>query len=261
MATKYVIRKQSFWYTDEWYLPLIELAECEDDTLLGGIYDVFNDYEGAYTQLRHLVIRTLRQKDYCNGFDPEEFLPNLEKFIQQNTNNPLFKLEGSIPPELNDDDLFKFAQATHWMPYVIRSFTSEQKLYAVWSLFDEQYLIDRWDSTTLLLTDEHGVTIGNESSGIFYALQHNQAELMGCIVGHYDTLSEYPELLRQLLRIPDTGITFNTLGAYIEFNDYHVSAQHFHTLNRLLKEPFYELHLIRPDQIKQVFENPTVKIL
>lgn len=279
MATKYVIRTKGFVYNDEWFIALPERGsaaakEFDEDEfelysyraeLIGGaIHQVFDDEAKALACFRTMVLEVLRQPDYCMQFDPYRLRPALERLIQETMCNPSFKLTGEIPTELSDDTLFRFAQERNWLPYELSVFDQNRSIYAVWCLNEAKYLRDAWSNTTLLVYED-GYPVGDmnivAALGYEYESDYEEQTLGGNIIGSPEQLSDQPILLKQLLELPETGINYYGDQTPIEFLSYFEAiSHHFHTLNSLLKKPFYELHPIRPDQIKQVFENPTVRI-
>lgn len=58
MATQYVIRRNAFFYTDEWYA-------CEEEEE-GRVYQVFDSQEEAQTVMHGLNIQVLRN---CEDLD------------------------------------------------------------------------------------------------------------------------------------------------------------------------------------------------
>ncbi|MEC7119606.1 MAG: hypothetical protein VXW65_06875 [Pseudomonadota bacterium] len=280
MATQYVIRTKGFVYNDEWFIALpkrdsaaakefdedeFEFYSYQAELIGGAIHQVFNDEEKALACFKEMVIKQLRQRDYCMQFDPYRLLPALERFIQDATCNPSFKLAGEIPPELDDDVLFRFAQEQNWLPYELSVFEHSRPFYAVWCLNDSKYLRDAWSNTTLLVYED-GYPVGDmnivAALGYEYESDYEEQTLGGNIIGSPEQLSDQPILLKQLLELPETGINYYGDQTPIEFLSYMPAIDHhFHTFNSLLKQPIYELHPIRPEQIKQVFDHPTVRIV
>jgi len=267
MATQYVIRKQIFHYTDEYYTVQNE----PEYFMLGEFYQVFNDEKLAQKSYRNLILASLRQPEISiNGFDCE-FAQEFQRLIWDKMGNQSYDLydTGLPPTTLSDDDLLELAHRTGWLPYALFSFEEKESLYAVWVMSLQKYLIWHIDGECFpVFVGENG---SNRSEKIFCTYRDDSLfnaiaeQIQLWLKGTPEELSDSPELFKQFLAVPDTGITYDDEKHVLEFESSAkrppLFQQYFHTLNNLLKKPFYELHPIRPDQIKQVFENPTVKIL
>jgi hypothetical protein len=252
-----------FYYTDEWYSPNGEL----DCYLLTKIYETFDDIVVAQQTYRQILLKSLREPELkLYKFDCE-FTQEFDAFIIEKlgASYSQFIYDTYKPPvELSDDDLLEFAYRTGWLPYVLLSF-EDQPLYAIWDTSNKRYLMSSaiYHNDTPIIVGENGVDV--EGNAFEIGCENRLLGITGSqltLYGSPEELSDSPELLKQFLALPDTGIMYDAENHVIEYgqNRPPLFQQHLHTLNNLLKKPFYELHPIRPDQIKQVFENPTVKI-
>ncbi|MEC7119607.1 MAG: hypothetical protein VXW65_06880 [Pseudomonadota bacterium] len=265
MATQYVIRKQIFHYTDEYHTVQNE----PEYFMLGEFYQVFNDAKIAQESYRHLILASLRQPEISiNGFDCE-FTQEFQRLIWEKMGNQSYDLyETGLPPTtLSDDDLLELAHRTGWLPYALFSFEKEKPLYAVWVIPLQKYLIWHIEGACFpVLVGDNGNDLSEKAfctyrfNSLFHAIAE-QTKL--CLEGSSEELSDSPELLKQFLALPDTGIMYDAEKRMIEYNPNQSALfqQYLHTFNSLLKKPFYELHPIRPEQIKQVFDHPTVRIV
>ena len=273
MATKYVIRKQDFEYTDEGYL----IRDEPENRWLGGFSQVFDDEKKAKETYRNLLLPSLRHPE-INRFDGD-FMCKFQKIMRDKLADQSYNLynEPTFPHTiLSDDNLFEIAHLTGWLPYVLCTFEEKEPLYAIWLISKQAYLISgSGDDCYFPLVGENGKDLTEttlcENGALYYALKSTaELHIMGTptlrLMGTPEQLSDQPELLKRFLALPDTGFFYDVYRDFIEFrDDNHLAKvpllhEYLQTLNSLLKKPLYELHPIRPDQIKQVFENPTVKI-
>lgn len=273
MATKYVIRKQVFLYTDEGFM----VQDEPENFQLGSFYQVFDDEKIAKEMYRNLIIASLRHPSLKIHYFEGEFISEFQQFVWGKLGDQSYDpydTEGLPPNTLSDDDLLEFAHCAGWLPYVLCSFEDTESLYAVWMVLSEEYLIssvvDReWDYYLVLVGDNsrdltQKALYAQEYDALYNALKYTLKNLR--LMGTPEELSDQPELFKRFLALPDTGFFYDVLGQFIEIRVEYPSKlpelfqQYLHTFNSLLKKPLYELHPIHPEQIMQVFENPTVRI-
>ena len=130
MATQYVIRKQDFAYTDEYYFASLNAGGY----FLNKIIQVFDDAQLAKQAYHQILLESLRKPDALRNFEPE-FRSEFDAFIQDQLGEQFsdYLYEYSVPPdELDDELLLGFAYRTGWLPYVLLSFDDTYPMYAVW---------------------------------------------------------------------------------------------------------------------------------
>jgi len=261
MATKYVIRKYEFWFDDDSHY-----VSSEAGGDIGGVYQAFDDENMARQTYRALLLESLKKPNNHYRFT-SEFSWEVSQFVQQQLSDEsyYFHIWEGLPDQLDDDALLEFADKIGWLPYYLFSFETNEQLYAVWECALNSYLISRMRNgdRTPTIVGENGSDIAEDAFGI--GCENRLLSALSCkliLCGTPEELSNSPELLKQFLALPDTGIIYDAENHVIEYgqNQPPLFQQYLHTFNSLLKQPIYELHPIRPDQIKQVFENPTVKI-
>jgi|GEM_PF-4748339 len=270
MATKYVIRKQDFAYTDEYYFASLNAGGY----FLNKIIQVFDDAKLAQQAYRQILLESLRKPDALSKFEPE-FRSEFDAFIQDQLGEQFsdYLYEYSAPPDQLDDELLLgFAYRTGWLPYVLLSFDDSYPMYAVWVFSQQKYLMLQTDSEydIPIIVGENGCDLPEEtfcigfSNRLQFALSSQPQQPATFSRQKADEeLSNYPLLHKHLASIPDREVLFDAeqeIFVYTDVDPKTREQQRVHTRNLLLKEPIYELHPIRPDQIKQVFENPTVRI-
>ncbi len=270
MATKYVIRKQDFPYTDEYYFA----DSNPSGYYINRIIQVFDDLESAQQIYRQILLESLRKPNALGGFEPE-FRSGFDAFIQDHLGEQFsdYLYEYAAPPdELTDELLLGFAYRTGWLPYVLLNFDDTYPMYAVWVFSQQKYLMLQTDSEydIPIIVGEHGCDLPEETFCIgfnnrlqFALSSQPQQPTTFPPQKNAEELSNYPLLYKQLESIPDRGVVFDPEQETFLYTDVDPATrdqQCSHTHYLLLKQPIYELHPIRPYQIKQVFENPTVRI-
>lgn len=274
MATKYVIREQSFYYSDERYLP------CSGDEVFDNprirILQVFDDEVSAQYAYRTVLLASLREPELeLYKFDCE-LTQEFDAFIIEKLGESYSQViyDTHKPPlELSDDDLLEFANRTGWLPYVLVSFEHTQPINVVWITKQQKYLMidvqqHEYDYHSLVLVGEDYTPLSLEllEIGFHHSISTTPLSFINkyfSLQGTPEQLSYSPELLRKLLSIPNTGIDYNPSQNTIRFydnNDWQLFWKYMHTLNSLLKQPLYELHPIDTDQIKGIIDDPTVKV-
>jgi hypothetical protein len=274
MTTKYVIREQSFRYSDEHYYP------CSGDAVYDNprvrILQVFDDEVSARHAYRKVLIASLREPDpHLYKFECEllqEFEELILEKLGEQYSSVLFETH-KPPVNLSDDDLLEFAYRTGWLPYVLVGFEHTQPINVVWITKQQKYLMidvqqHEYDYHSLVLVGEDYTPLSLEllEIGFHHSISTTPLSFINkyfSLQGTPEQLSYSPELLRKLLSTPNTGIDYNSSQNTIRFydnNDWQLFWKYMHTLNSLLKQPLYEIHPIDTDQIKGIIDDPTVRI-
>lgn len=227
MTTKYVIRRIDFSYNDEYYQTGYQHA--------GEIKAIYDNHEEATQAYKKLVVEALQDNDlemYTFGYGelPTEVYEAVEAFVLEKTGEEYDKDDGL--PDLNEEDLFHFAQLTGIVHYQLFELDDSQKLYVIWLTQDQAYYTD-YEMGNIVYGQSENFMSDDELNWHF--LDTIKTNLHGSL----EELSDAPSLLEQVIKT-HAGLNYDAHTATLKMDslaNYDAIAQ----LNALLKAPLFEI--------------------
>lgn len=238
MTAQYVIRRNAFFYTDEWYA-------CEEEE--GRVYQVFDSQEEAQTVMHGLNIQVLRN---CEDLDNYGFFcGDMTKKQRKQLDAWLIKIgvkENHLPEFLqqqaDDQTIGEFLDLSGLVFFNLIAVDNDEKFYVVEVWEDGKYwYLPTPDSDCFDHSDHSAIWFGYDDNFFSENMWHlGDMVLRFMPQGSLAELSDSPELLKQFFQNAKTIQYDETLGQ-IDWAENKPDWGELQALNALLKQPVFRV--------------------